>query len=130
MRGSKMGFSEYISIAMCIVAVLVIVVSFKGVKVNQNDRSEIKNWTSQSLWKGNITSAKLISWKQLQATHNIDYFYSFTFESDIEGSPKQYSAAGVVKVSEAGGVKKGLDLKIKYQGIPPKKIAVVGIDFD
>lgn len=122
--------SEYLDLVLLVVAILIVFVSFKGVKINRDDKHEIKNWTSQSLWKGNITSAKLISWKQLQATHNIDYFYSFTFESDIEGSPKQYSAAGVVKVSEAGGLKKGLNLKIKYQDIPPKKIAVVGIDFD
>ncbi|MHC5178145.1 hypothetical protein [Serratia rhizosphaerae] len=122
--------SEYASMAVWIVAIIIVFVSFKGVKVNKEGREEIKNWSSQSLWKGDVTSAKLVSWKQLQATHNIDYFYSFTVESELDGSLKQYSAAGVVKVSEAGKLRKGQVVTIKHQGVPPKKMAVIGIDFD
>lgn len=104
--------------------------SFKGIKINKKESSEIKDWSSRDLWKGSVTTARLISWKQLQATHNIDYFYSFTVESELDGSLKQYSAAGVVKASEAGKLRKGLVVTIKHQGVPPKKMAVIGIDFD
>ena len=125
-----MSFSDYVSIAMCVMILLIVVVSFKGIKVNKEGQEEIKNWSSQNLWNGDVASAKLVSWKQLQAKHNIDYFYSFTFECDLDGSSKSYNAAAVVKVSEASKLKKGLNLTIKYQGVPPRKIAVIGIDFE
>ncbi|HGM6861995.1 TPA: hypothetical protein ACKQDZ_003352 [Serratia rubidaea] len=125
-----MSFSDYVSIAMCVIVLLIVFVSFKGVKVNKEGREEIKNWSSQNLWNGDVASAKLVSWKQLQAKHNIDYFYSFTFECDLDGSSKAYNAAAVVKVSEASKLKKGLNLTIKYQGIPPRKIAVIDVDFE
>ncbi|MBH1931801.1 hypothetical protein I5U13_19260 [Serratia rubidaea] len=115
---------------MFVIVLLYVYFSFKGIKINKNESREIKDWSSRNLWKGSISTARLISWKQLQATHNIDYFYSFTVESELGGSLKQYSAAGVVKASEVGKLRKGLVVTIKRQGIPPKKIAVIGVDFD
>ncbi|MBD8454838.1 hypothetical protein IG568_21205 [Serratia rubidaea] len=115
---------------MFVIVLLYVYVSFKGIKINKNESSEIKDWSSRDLWKGSVTTARLISWQQLQATHNIDYFYSFTVESELDGSLKQYSAAGVVKASEVGKLRKGLVVIIKHQGVPPKKIAVIGVDFD
>ncbi|MEB6338034.1 hypothetical protein [Serratia rhizosphaerae] len=125
-----MDYSDYISLSMFVIVLLHVYFSFKGIKINKNESSEIKDWSSRDLWKGSVTTARLISWKQLQATHNIDYFYSFTVESELDGSLKQYSAAGVVKASEAGKLRKGLVVTIKHQGVPPKKMAVIGIDFD
>ncbi|WP_318531759.1 hypothetical protein [Serratia rubidaea] len=125
-----MDYSDYISLSMFVIVLLYVYVSFKGIKINKNESSEIKDWSSRDLWKGSVTTARLISWQQLQATHNIDYFYSFTVESELDGSLKQYSAAGVVKASEVGKLRKGLVVIIKHQGVPPKKIAVIGVDFD
>lgn len=125
-----MDYSDYISLSMFVIVLLYVYFSFKGIKINKKESSEIKDWSSRDLWKGSVTTARLISWKQLQATHNIDYFYSFTVESELDGSLKQYSAAGVVKASEAGKLRKGLVVTIKHQGVPPKKMAVIGIDFD
>lgn len=125
-----MDYSDYISLSMFVIVLLYVYVSFKGIKINKNESSEIKDWSSRDLWKGSVTTARLISWQQLQATHNIDYFYSFTVESELDGSLKQYSAAGVVKASEVGKLRKGLVVTIKHQGVPPKKIAVIGVDFD
>ncbi|WP_332108035.1 hypothetical protein [Serratia rubidaea] len=125
-----MDYSDYISLSMFVIVLLYVYFSFKGIKINKNESREIKDWSSRNLWKGSISTARLISWKQLQATHNIDYFYSFTVESELGGSLKQYSAAGVVKASEVGKLRKGLVVTIKRQGIPPKKIAVIGVDFD
>ncbi|MDC6116804.1 hypothetical protein [Serratia rubidaea] len=125
-----MDYSDYISLSMFVIVLLYVYFSFKGIKINKNESREIKDWSSRNLWKGSISTARLISWKQLQATHNIDYFYSFTVESELGGSLKQYSAAGVVKASEVGKLRKGLVVTIKHQGIPPKKIAVIGVDFD
>lgn len=125
-----MDYSDYISLSMFVIVLLYVYVSFKGIKINKNESSEIKDWSSRDLWKGSVSTARLISWKQLQATHNIDYFYSFTVESELDGSLKQYSAAGVVKASEVGKLRKGLVVTIKHQGVPPKKIAVIGVDFD
>ncbi|MDC6108671.1 hypothetical protein [Serratia rubidaea] len=125
-----MDYSDYISLSMFVIVLLYVYFSFKGIKINKNESSEIKEWSSRDLWKGSVTTARLISWQQLQATHNIDYFYSFTVESELDGSLKQYSAAGVVKASEVGKLRKGLVVIIKHQGVPPKKIAVIGVDFD
>ncbi|WP_234008604.1 hypothetical protein [Serratia sp. MYb239] len=125
-----MDYYDYISLSMFVIVLLYVYFSFKGIKINKKESSEIKDWSSRDLWKGSVTTARLISWKQLQATHNIDYFYSFTVESELDGSLKQYSAAGVVKASEAGKLRKGLVVTIKHQGVPPKKMAVIGIDFD
>lgn len=125
-----MDYSDYISLSMFVIVLLYVYFSFKGIKINKNESSEIKDWSSRDLWKGSVTTARLISWQQLQATHNIDYFYSFTVESELDGSLKQYSAAGVVKASEVGKLRKGLVVIIKHQGVPPKKIAVIGVDFD
>lgn len=125
-----MDYSDYISLSMFVIVLLYVYFSFKGIKINKKESSEIKDWSSRDLWKGSVTTARLISWKQLQATHNIDYFYSFTVESELDGSLKRYSAAGVVKASEAGKLRKGLVVTIKHQGVPPKKMAVIGIDFD
>lgn len=121
---------EFIDIFLVGVVLIIIFCSFRGIKVNKDESREIKDWSSRDLWKGSVSTARLISWKQLQATHNIDYFYSFTVESELDGNLKQYSAAGVVKASEAGKLRKGLVVTIKHQGVPPKKIAVVGVDFD
>lgn len=121
---------ECIDIFLVGVVLIIIFCSFRGIKVNKDESREIKDWSSRDLWKGSISTARLISWKQLQATHNIDYFYSFTVESELDGSLKQYSAAGVVKASEVGKLRKGLVVIIKHQGVPPKKIAVIGVDFD
>lgn len=125
-----MDYSDYISLSMFVIVLLYVYFSFKGIKINKNESSEIKDWSSRDLWKGSVTTARLISWQQLQATHNIDYFYSFTVESELDGSLKQYSAAGVVKASEVGKLREGLVVTIKHQGVPPKKIAVIGVDFD
>lgn len=125
-----MDYSDYISLSMFVIVLLYVYFSFKGIKINKNESREIKDWSSRDLWKGSVSTARLISWQQLQATHNIDYFYSFTFESELDGSLKQYSAAGVVKASEVGKLREGLVVIIKHQGVPPKKIAVIGVDFD
>ncbi|MGW1444226.1 hypothetical protein ACWA06_15935 [Serratia rhizosphaerae] len=126
-----MGFiSECPFIFAWSVIFTLVFISIRGLRGQKDDIKEIKNWIGRDLWKGSISTGRLISWKQLQATHNIDYFYSFTVESELDGSLKQYSAAGVVKASEAGKLRKGLVVTIKHQGVPPKKMAVIGIDFD
>ncbi|WBF45532.1 hypothetical protein [Serratia rubidaea] len=122
--------SEHPFIFAWSVIFILVFISIRGLRGQKDNIKEIKNWIGRDLWKGSVTTARLISWQQLQATHNIDYFYSFTVESELDGSLKQYSAAGVVKASEVGKLREGLVVIIKHQGVPPKKIAVIGVDFD
>ncbi|BFO12670.1 hypothetical protein GGER_51800 [Serratia rubidaea] len=123
-----MGFiSEHPFIFAWSVIFILVFISIRGLRGQKDDIKEIKNWIGRDLWKGSVTTARLISWKQLQATHNIDYFYSFTVESELDGSLKQYSAAGVVKASEVGKLRKGLVVTIKHQGVPLRKSLLLAL---
>ncbi|KFK97920.1 hypothetical protein IV04_02395 [Serratia sp. Ag1] len=104
------------------------IITIRGIKGNRGEFGLVKDWSSRNLWEGKVANAKLISWKQMQAMHNFDYFYIFVVDCDLDGVKKTYNAAGVVKISQAALLKKGQSVTVKYQGIPPKKIAVIEID--
>ena len=122
--------SEHPFIFAWSVILVLVFISVKGLKGQKDDIKEIKNWSSRDLWKGELTTASLLSWKQTKATHNFDYFYILTFKANIFDRAQTYSAAGVVKASEISKLKSGLKLTVKYKGKPPTKMAVVDIDFD
>ncbi|AHG20860.1 hypothetical protein Z042_15550 [Chania multitudinisentens RB-25] len=119
---------RYIPVIAWLFVVLIVIVAFKGIKVNKGDFRLIKDWSNKDQWQGQMMTAKLISWKQARAMHNFDYFYTFVISCDLEGREKTYNAAGVVKISQAALLKKGQSVTIKYQGVPPKKIAIIGMD--
>ncbi|AVJ19861.1 MULTISPECIES: hypothetical protein [Serratia] len=104
--------------------------SLRGLKGQGGDFTEIKNWLSRDRWKGDIKDASLVSWRQTNATNNFDYYFIFTFDANLDGEDKQYSAAAVVRASEIPKLKKGLPIIIKYDGNPPKKIAVMSVDYE
>lgn len=119
---------RYVPVITWLFVALIIVITFRGIKVNKGDFRLIKDWSSKDQWQGRTTTAKLISWKQAQAMHNFDYFYIFVVSCDLDGREEIYNAAGVVKISQAASLKKGQEVIIKHQGTPPKKIAVIDID--
>ncbi|CAM4079835.1 hypothetical protein SESI111939_15925 [Serratia silvae] len=120
--------SQYMPVFAWLFVVLILFVSFKELKGNREGFRLIKDWSSRNQWQGKTTTATLVSWKQTKAMHNFDYFYTFVVSCDLDGSKEMYNAAGVVRISQAALLKKGQAVTIKYQGMPPKKIAVVEID--
>jgi hypothetical protein len=120
--------SKYIPVITWLFVLFIFIVSLKGIKGNRRNFDLIKNWSSKDQWQGKTATAKLINWKQTQAMHNFDYFYTFVVSCNLDGREKIYNAAGVVKISQAALLKKGKNVTIKYQGVPPKKIAVIEID--
>ncbi|HBY9523154.1 TPA: hypothetical protein MJA18_000618 [Klebsiella aerogenes] len=104
--------------------------SLRNLKGQGGDLTEIKNWLSRERWPGEIKNASLVSWRQTNATNNFDYYFVFTFEANIEGTTKQYNAAAVVRASEIPKLKPGLQLTIKHEGVPPKRMAVMDVDYE
>lgn len=114
------------SIALGVMLVFIFI-CLKGLKGQKADITEIKYWLSRDSWQGEVTTGTLREWKQTTTTHNFDPFFIVTFDANLEGGVKQYKAAAVLKVSEIPQLKKGNPVVIKYQGIPPKKMAVLSM---
>lgn len=111
------------------VTVLLIVVSLKGIKGQKEDSLEVKYWLSRNSWQGELETGTLQSWRQTSIVNNYDHYYLLAFEADIGGSQGIYKAATVLNASEVSKLRKGLSLTFKYQGVPPKKIAVIDFSF-
>lgn len=109
--------------------VLLIVVSLKGIKGQKEDSLEVKYWLSRNSWQGELETGTLQSWRQTSIVNNYDHYYLLAFEADIGGSQGIYKAATVLNASEVSKLRKGLSLTFKYQGVPPKKIAVIDVSF-
>ncbi|MDK1706476.1 Uncharacterised protein [Serratia rubidaea] len=122
-------YSGLIIMAALALTFLMIFGTLRGLKGQGDDLTKIKHWLSKDRWKGEIKEALLVSWRQTNATNNLDYYFVFTFEMNIDGENKQYSAASVVRVSEVPKLKPGLPIIIKYDGVPPEKIAVMSVDY-
>ncbi|MDU9353321.1 hypothetical protein PGS10_01550 [Klebsiella sp. 141153] len=104
--------------------------SLCGLKGQGGDLTELKNWLSRERWPGEIKNVSLVSWRRTNATNNFDYYFAFTFYTNIEGTTKQYNAAAVVRASEIPKLKPGLQLTIKHEGVPPKRMAVIDVNYE
>ena len=120
-------FSQHSNLIALGVILVFIFICLKGLKGQKEDVTEIRYWLSKDKWQGEVTTATLREWKQTSTTHNFDYFFIVTFDANLEGGVKQYKAAATLKVSEISQLKKGMPIVIKYQGVPPKKIAVLSM---
>jgi hypothetical protein len=120
-------FSEHSGTIGLGVTLFLIFISLRGLKGQKADMTEIKYWLSRDSWQGEVTTGTLREWKQTTTTHNFNPFFILTFDANLEGSVKQYKAAAVLKVSEIPQLKKGNPVVIKYQGIPPEKMAVLSM---
>ncbi|WP_203067048.1 hypothetical protein [Serratia sp. Tan611] len=121
--------SGLIIMASLALTFFMIIGGLRGLKGQGDDLIKIKYWLSKERWKGEIKEALLVSWRQTNATNNFDYYFVFVFEISVGGKNKQYSAAAVVRVSEVSKLKAGLPIIIKYDGVPPEKIAVMSVDY-
>ncbi|AYH05902.1 hypothetical protein F6Q07_21495 [Pectobacterium parmentieri] len=122
--------SEYIAVLLVTFALITIFASFKGLKGQKEDSIQIQQWLTRESWKGEVAQGKLKTWKQITTTNNYNHYYILTFESSFNGMPENYSAAIVLNVTEVVKLKKDFPLVVKYQGVPPKKIAVLSVEFD
>jgi len=120
-------FSEHSNLIALSVILVFIFICLKRLKGQKEDVTEIRYWLSRDKWQGEVTMATLRQWKQTSTTHNFDYFFIVTFDANLEGGVKQYKAAAALKVSEIPQLKKGMPIVIKYQGVPPQKIAVLSM---
>ncbi|WP_242430070.1 hypothetical protein [Kluyvera intermedia] len=119
--------SEHSNLIALSVMLVFIFVCLRGLKGQKTDVMEIKYWLSRDKWQGEVTTATLREWKQTSTMHNFNHFFIVTFDANLEGRVKQYKAAAALKVSEIPHLKKGMPIMIKYQGVPPKKIAVLSM---
>ena len=119
------ALSEHSNLIALSVMLFFIFVCLRGLKGQKTDVMEIKYWLSRDKWQGEVTTATLREWKQTSTMHNFNHFFIVTFDANLEGGVKQYKAAAALKVSEIPQLKKGMPIVIKYQGVPPKKIAVL-----
>lgn len=101
-----------------------------AIKKHNNDLTAITNWLNRERWEGGVKKASLISWRQTDATNNLDCYFIFTFNADLDGKIKQYSAATVVRLAEVEKLREGLSVTVKYDQIPPQKMAVISVDYE
>ncbi|HBQ7845394.1 TPA: hypothetical protein L8R78_005151 [Klebsiella aerogenes] len=104
-----------------------IFICLRGLKGQKEDFSEIRNWVARDNWNGELAIGKLKEWKQTSTTNNFDHFYIFTIESNLSGEVQAYKAETVLKTSEVIKLKKDMPVMFKYQGVPPKKTAVMNV---
>lgn len=115
-----MEITKYLHFIPWILVVLIVVSSLKGIKVNKEENTLIREWNTKDKWQGDVTAASIIDWKQLNVMRNFDYFYEFTLESTIGGKKTVLKAAGVIPVSQARLIKNGASVVLKYSLNPPK----------
>ncbi len=109
------------------VMLIFIFICLRGLKGQKEGFSEIRNWVARNNWNGELATGKLKEWKQTSTTNNFDHFYIFTIESNLSGEAQTYKAATVLKTSEVIKLKKDMPVMFKYQGVPPKKTAVMSV---
>lgn len=118
-----MEITKYLHFVPWVLVGINIFYSIKGIKVNKEENTLIRQWNSRGKWQGEVTAASVVEWKQLSVMHNFDYFYLFTLECSISGEKKVLKAAGVIPVSQVKLIKKGASVGVKYS-LNPTKTAV------
>jgi len=70
--------------------VFIFIFNIRGIKDKGNDFVLLKNWAAISHpdKKGTLATGTLLSWKQTSTMNNVDYFFIFNFEAEIEGVKK------------------------------------------
>lgn len=122
-----MSIAQYFFLVPLILTGLIVYYSFKGVNINKEENTLIRDWNSRAKWQGSIAEASVVNWKQLNVMCNFDYFYLFTIEFSIDGQKKLSQAVGVIPVSQTKLIKKGAKVIIKYQLPLQKKITVESV---
>ncbi|KAA9002630.1 hypothetical protein FJU30_03635 [Affinibrenneria salicis] len=122
--------SEYAVIIVIAITLSMLALALHGLKGSKKVIGETKDWLSRERWKGELRETKLKSWEQTNATYGMDHFYSFNFDLEVNGDLKEYCAAALIRANDICRLKKGLTIIVKYDEMPPKKIAVTDVLYD
>ncbi|MEQ4451883.1 hypothetical protein ACFX4S_09375 [Kosakonia sp. YIM B13605] len=112
----------------CVLA-LFLYLTVKGLREPTGNAKLIKDCATQCDWYGPEKEAVLESWSPLKTTRKGEYFI-FHFTIVIDRQTQHKKAAALVKTKEIDRLKQGLKLRVKYQGLAAKRIAVAGMIFD
>ncbi|WP_436874800.1 hypothetical protein [Kosakonia sacchari] len=101
----------------------------KGLREPTDDAKLIQYRATLRDWYGPEKEGVLEIWASLKSTPKGDYFL-FHFIIVIDRKTQKKKAAALINASDIERLKSGLKLRIKYQGLLTKKIAVADIVFD
>lgn len=101
----------------------------KGLREPTGDAKLIQYRATLRDWYGPEKEGVLETWAPLKSTPKGEYFL-FHFIIVIDRKTQKKKAATLINASDIERLKPGLKLRIKYQGLLTKKIAVDDIVFD
>lgn len=101
----------------------------KGLREPTDDAKLIQYRATLRDWYGPEKEGVLEIWASLKSTPKGEYFL-FHFIIVIDRKTQKKKAAALINASDIERLKSGLKLRIKYQGLLTKKIAVADIVFD
>ncbi|MCL6745329.1 hypothetical protein [Kosakonia sp. R1.Fl] len=101
----------------------------KGLREPTGDAKLIQYRATLRDWYGPEKEGVLETWAPLKSTPKGEYFL-FHFIIVIDRQTQKKKAAALINASDIERLKPGLKLRIKYQGLLTKKIAVADIVFD
>lgn len=101
----------------------------KGLREPTGDAKLIQYLATLRDWYGPEKEGVLETWAPLKSTPKGEYFL-FHFIIVIDRKRQKKKAAALINASDIERLKPGLKLRIKYQGLLTKKIAVADIVFD
>ncbi|AGN83784.1 hypothetical protein [Enterobacter sp. R4-368] len=101
----------------------------KGLREPTGDAKLIQYRATLRDWYGPEKEGVLETWAPLKSTPKGEYFL-FHFIIVIDRKTQKKKAAALINASDIERLKPGLKLRIKYQGLLTKKIAVADIVFD
>ncbi|QOV62204.1 hypothetical protein [Kosakonia pseudosacchari] len=101
----------------------------KGLREPTGDAKLIQDRATLRDWYGPEKEGVLETWEPLKSTREGEYFL-FHFIIVIDRKAQKKKAAAFINANDIARLKPGLKLRIKYQGLLTKKIAVADIIFD
>ncbi|MDN2486488.1 hypothetical protein MML63_12715 [Kosakonia sacchari] len=101
----------------------------KGLREPTGDAKLIQDRATLRHWYGPEKEGVLETWEPLKSTRKGEYFL-FHFIIVIDRKAQKKKAAAFINANDIARLKPGLKLRIKYQGLLTKKIAVADIIFD
>ncbi|WBU51260.1 hypothetical protein PF050_10215 [Kosakonia pseudosacchari] len=101
----------------------------KGLREPTGDAKLIQDRATLRDWYGPEKEGGLETWEPLKSTRKGEYFL-FHFIIVIDRKAQKKKAAAFINANDTARLKPGLKLRIKYQGLLTKKIAVADIIFD
>lgn len=113
-----------------IFSVMIPILFFMFMKSGKESGHLLLDWKTSSQWEGEIVNVPAESWYQTDTKVGNDFIYDFTFNANISGVSKKYTAKGLVRPDDIHKLRKGMPLVVKYNTKGKQKIAVVAVDYN